>query len=213
MFTNKEDEIGKKWDKYLNERTGFDNNEYQLAIHELKSGFDQSYAKLDYCVRKVEQKCKDDTLSWFEDFKNKFGLEYINKNFNSIKFVLLAVAMGDNLTLCQEQVKEALYREYRQLDAAQIYVEDFVEFYKTLNKEEKKKLGVRVEAAEAYLRNFVYPLQSVWSNEGLRNSLFSVALKSRKDLDPKVIDFFSHHPAFMRQCLPMKAINLLKDLK
>ncbi len=99
------------------------------------------------------------------------------------------------------------------MDAAKIYVEDFVEFSKTLNKEEKKKLGDRVEAAEAYLKNFVYPLQGVWSNEGLRNFLFSVALKTRKDLDSKVIDFFSHHPAFMRQCLPMKAINALKDLK
>jgi type VI secretion system Hcp family effector len=80
--------------------------EYQLAIHELKSGFVQSYAKLDSCMRNVEQECNQDSLSWVEDFKKKFGLEYISKNFYSIKYVLLAIARSDNLTPCQEQSRK-----------------------------------------------------------------------------------------------------------
>lgn len=212
-FTSKEETIAKKWDNYLIERTRFCNEEYKLAIHELKSEFDQSYSRLNSCIKNVELSCMHDSLSWLNDFQNKFGTEYIRDNFISIKYVILATAMADNLSPCQEQIKEALYREYRQLDAIKIYVEDFIAFSKSLSKDEKSVLDSRVKAAEAFLAGFAYPLQGLWSYEGLRSSLFTAALKTRKDLNPQVIDFFSHNPGFMKQCLPQKAINALQNLK
>lgn len=209
-FSNKEDEIGKKWEEFLKERTRrFNHNDYQMAIYKLKSEYDKSYAMLDICIKNTDKKVNQHSSSWAKDFQQQFGKEYIRKNFDSIRFVVIALSMKETFASCEEQAKEAIYREYRYLDSAKNYVKYFIEFYETLNKEEKKKLNIRITATESYLKDFEYPLQSTLSNEGLKDALFSIAL-TQKDIDPQMIYFFVHHPFFMK---PFDLVKVLDDLK
>jgi uncharacterized protein YukE len=213
-FTGKGDEISKKWEKFLRERNHrFGNKDYQMAIHNLKSEYDQSYAQLNACVENTNKETEQYSSSWTKDFRERFDREYIQKNFDSIRFVVIALAVRNSLAYCDEQVKEALYREYSYLDAAKNYVEYFTEFSKTLNEDEKKKLSVQIKTAEGYLNSFEYPLQSTLSGEGLKDALFSDALKTHKDLDPQLIGFFTHQQFFMKPFALVKTLNDLKALR
>lgn len=56
-FDSKEEEIGNKWREFLKERTRrFNNKDYQIALHNLKSEYDKSYAMLNECVENTNKK-------------------------------------------------------------------------------------------------------------------------------------------------------------
>jgi hypothetical protein len=213
-FTNKEDEIGKKWEEFLKESNHrFSNKDYQIALHNLKSEYDQSYAMLNACVENSDKEAKEYSPSWTNDFKQQFGNAYVRNNFESIRFTIVSISMINNIAYCEDELKEALYREYRYLDAAKNYSKEFVEFSETLNKEEKMKFDVSITAAKNYLKNFEYPLQTIYSDEGLKGALFTVALKTHKDLNQQMIGFFTHRPLFMKPFALLKTLDDLKALQ
>lgn len=212
-FTDNENEIGKKWEIFLKERAPrFNNKDYQAAIAKLKDDYDRSEAILNSCIKNSSKESKKYSSSWINDFKQRFDKKFVLKNFDSIRFVVSALWITNNASSCEEEVKEAIYREYRQLDAAKYYVKEYLEFCNTLNVDEKKKYSVSISAAESYLNNFEYPLQSILSDDGLKGTLFSVAMIKHKDLDPRLIDFFSTHPFFQKPFDPIKAVKELEAL-
>ncbi len=210
-FPDKKDELVKKWDAFLKQLTRrFGNKDYQMAIHNLKTEYDQAYSSFNACIENTNKVSGEYSSLWANDLQQRFVKEYVQKNFDSIRLVMIALSMANNIASCEEQEKESLYREYLHLDAARNYVANFTEFSKTLNKEEKKKLGHTISVAERYLNNFEYPLQSTLSKESLNNALYSLALKTQKDLDPQLIDFFSGQPLFRK---PFDLVKALDDLK
>jgi len=212
VFTDKEKETGDKWDVFIKERTRFSNTEYQTAIRKLKSEFDQSYANLDKCIRNTEEERDKYSSSWLKDLQDLFGKEYIKKNMASIRFILLALPANSFLP-CEDHLQEALYREYCYLEGAKDYVHEFLGFSETLDKEGKKKLAGRIMASESYLKSFKYPLHATLSEEGLRDALYAVTLKTRNNLDPSLIDFFTRHTFFRKPFALHKALDDLKALK
>jgi uncharacterized protein YukE len=213
-FTNKEDEIGKKWEEFLAERNHrFTNKDYQIAIHSLEYEYDQSYAMLNACVENTNKEAKEYSSSWSKDLKKQFGSVYVQNNFETIRFTIVALSMINSIASCEDKVKEAIYREYRYLDATKYYIMEIVEFSEALDEEEKMKSKVSITAANSYLINFEYPLQSIFSGEGLKGALFTMALRTHKDMDPQMIDFFTHRPLFMKPFALVKALNDLKALQ
>ena len=210
-FPDKENEIGEKWDEFLKKRTRrFSNEDYQMAIHELKTEYDQSYEMLNICIKNTNKISEEYSSSWAKNFQQRFGKEYIQKNFDSIRFVMIALSMTNSTAACEEQEKEALYREYRHLDAARNYVEYIEDFYRTLDEEDKKKIEHTKSIAESYLKNFEFPLQSTLSKESLNNALYSFALTRQNNLDPQLIEFFSDQPLFRKPFALGKALDDLK---
>lgn len=210
-FADNENEIGKKWEMFLKESTPrFNNKDYQAAIAKLKDDYDRSESILSSCFENSSKESKEYSSSWIDDFKKCFDNKYILEKFDSIRFVIIALWITNNTSSCEEEVREAIYREYRQLDAAKYYVKKYLEFCNALNADEKKKYNVSIAAAESYLKNFEYPLQLILSDDGLRGTLFSVATETRQELDPKLLDFFAHQPLFSK---PFDLAKVLNDLK
>lgn len=185
-----------------------------MAIHKLKTEGDKYYASFDTCIEKANKETATNYSSaWSKDLQDRFGKDYIRTHYDSILFVMIALSIGNNIAACEEQEKEALYREYCYLDAAKNYVESFVEFSATLNKDEKNKNRRGIAVAESYLNSFQFPLQSTLTRESLTYTLFSIGLKKREDLDPQLMDFFSGHPLFRRPFALGKAMDDLKALQ
>lgn len=210
-FTDNENEIGKKWEIFLKKRAPrFNNKDYQAAITKLKDDYDRSEENLNACIENSNKESRKYSSSWIEDFKHRFDKNYIVINFDSIRFIMMALWIKNNTSSCEEEAMEAIYREYRQLDAAKYYVKEYLEFCNTLHVDEKKKYSVSISAAESYLNNFEYPLQSILSDDGLKGALFSVAMKTHKDLDPRLTDFFSSHQFFQKHFDLIKAVKELE---
>lgn len=209
-----DDETFKKWDKYIKERTHrFNNGDYQMAINELKFEYDESYKMLNSCIKITDKEAEKYSSTWLKDLQKQFSKKVIDTNIDHIKFIIIAIWMDKSHSSCEDESREALYREYLHLDAAKYYVKEYVEFSETLKAKDKDKIKATISIAKSYLENFEYPLQAILSDGGLKKALFSVSLKTRKDLNPQLIEFLTQHPFFQKPFAIVKTIEDLKTLR
>lgn len=212
VYSDEEQEITNKWNDFLTNRTRFNNNEYLMAIRNFRDCFAQSFSKFEQCVAGNDKERNNYTTSWLTDLQNQFGSGFIFKNMDSIKFILLALP-SNGFQSCKNELKEALYSEYLYLDTAKDYVSEFKEFSDTLPGTDKMKIQKKIVASTEYLDNFTYPLHATLSSDGSREALFAAALKTRKDISPKLIDFFSHHPFFQKPFALQRALHDLDAIR
>lgn len=208
IFTDKEGETAKKWEKYLKESTWFDDKAHQMAIIQSGLEFAASITSLNDCINNLEQSKKKYTSEWMKDFQKLFNQDYIIKNMDSIKFVLSCMYAKVNLKYCEQQNKEALYREIIYRQAFEDYIRHLQRFSETLNKKERNEIIESLAVAKTHLQSPPYPLQTLLSYE--RERLFIIALKTREDLDTVLIEFFLNQPFFQKPFDPMKVINELE---
>jgi hypothetical protein len=210
IFTDQDIETAKKWENYLKESTWFDDKEHQMAIMQPGLEFAASVTSLNDCINNLEQNKKKNTSEWTKDFQKRFNQAYIKKNTDSIKFVMSCMYAKVNLKYCEEQKKEALYREIIYRQAFEDYIRHLQSFSETLDKKERNKIVERLAVAKTHLGGPPYPLQILLSSE--RERLFIIALNTRKDLDPVLIEFFLTHPFFQKPFDPIKAVTELEAL-
>jgi hypothetical protein len=211
VFTEQESETAKKWELYIKERTWFTDEEHHMAIIHSGLDFAASVSYLNDCIDKTEQNKKKYSSEWIKDFQKQFDQAYIKKNMDSITFAISCMYARDNLKCCEEQKKEALYREIIYRQAFEDYIRHLQLFSETLDMKERNKVDERLNVAKTYLDGPPYPLQVLLSPG--RGRLFTTALNTRKDLDPVLIDFFLSHPFFQEPFDPIKAIKDLEALE
>jgi len=211
-YSDIDKETAYKWNCFIKSRTRFSNNEYLMVIRNFRDCFADSFSKFEQCVTTNDMKRNNYKTSWITDFQNQFGKEFIIKNRESIKFILLALP-ANGFQPCKDDLKEALYSEYLYLEAAKDYVREFKEFSDTLPETDKTKLKNRIVASTEYLTNFKYPLHATLSNDGLREALYATALKTRRDINPKLIDFFTQHSFFQQPFALLRALDDLNTIR
>lgn len=212
VYSDDEQELADKWNIFLKNRTRFNHNEYTMVIRYFRDCFAQSFSQFEQCVASNDKERNNYTTSWLTDLQNQFGSEFITKNMDSIKFILLALP-SNGFQSCKNDLKEALYSEYLYLDTAKDYVSVFKKFSDTLPGTDKMKIKKKIDASTEYLDNFIYPLHATLSSDGSREALFAAALKTRKDISPKLIDFFSRHPFFQKPFALQRALHDLDAIR
>ena len=210
VFTDHESETAKKWEHYLKESTWFSDAEHQMAVIQQGFEFATSISSLSNCFVNMEQNEKNYSSEWVKDFQKKFDIAYIIKNFDSINFIISCMYARDNLKYCEEQKKEALYREIIYRQSIEDYMRHLRRFSESLKEKEQKKIAGRLSVANTYLEGPPYPLQILLSPGSER--LFLIALKTRKNLDPRLVSFFSNHPFFQKPFNPMYVVGDLESL-
>ena len=213
---NNDEMIASQWNKFLQEgpRLGnrFDNSVHQAALNDLKTKYDAAIENYEGCIRQLNQECKKDS-SLIRNLEKKYGYDYVRRNARSLKVVIFALYMGNSITVCEDSLKEVLYREYLYLDAVRNYIRIFVAFSESLNSKEKEKLIPAIEASSSFLKEFYYPYQEILSDTGLRSSLYAESLKKSNLLTPEVMDFITNHSGFNKQCIPGESIRKLHYMK
>lgn len=213
---NNDEMIASQWNKFLQEgpRLGnrFDNSVHQAALNDLKTKYDGAIENYEGCIRQINQECKKDS-SLIRNLKKKYGVEYVRRNAQALKVVILALYIGNSVSVCEDSLKDVLYREYLYFDAVKNYVRIFMEFYESLNSKEKEKLTPAIEASSSFLKEFYYPYQEILSDAGLRSSLYAESLEKSNLLSPEVMDFITNHSGFNKQCIPGESIRKLNSMK
>jgi hypothetical protein len=210
VFTGHESVTARKWETYLKESTWFDDTEHQMAVIQPGFEFAAAVSSLSDCISNIENNESIYSSEWIKDFNKQFNAEYISKNFDSVKFIISCIHARNNLKYCEEQKKEALYREIIYRQAFEDYMRHLQSFSETLDTREQKKIVDRLTVAKTYLTGPPYPLQILLSSG--RERLFAIAIKTRKELDPRLITFFSTHPLFKKPFNPIKAVKDLETL-
>jgi len=204
-----ENETAKKWEIYLTEHTWFDDEIHQKAIMEAGLKFASSLLILEDCTKEMERRKDQSDSEWIQDFRKEFDKSYKMKNMDSIRFIITCLSAKNDLNYCKEQKKEALYQEFLYRQALEDYLQLLQDFAATLDTKEREKIEARLQAAGAFLQGPPYPLQVLLSPH--RQLLFPIALASRKDLDPRLLDFFTRNAFFRKPFNPVKAIDYLSS--
>lgn len=210
-FGDNERDMREAWDDYLGVRNRrFNSKNYQIAIIKLKNEYYKYDELFNSCINAANRESKQYSSSWVSEITNSFNNDYITRNVETIRHVIIGIYVLNNATSCETEAKEAIYREYRYFDAVKYYVKEYVEFYNSLPETRQRKYGGTISAAKDYLKEFEFPLQSILSDEGLKAALFSVDMETQKELEPQLLDFFAHQPLFSK---PFDLAKVLNDLK
>ncbi|MEN6467055.1 MAG: hypothetical protein ABFD62_17925, partial [Syntrophaceae bacterium] len=111
---------------------------------------------------------------------------------------------------CEVFVKDAVYKEIFYTQELRHYAGLFVQFSETLDNATLEKIKGLVSYAKTMTQIPDNILGYIHAYPGVRNQLRLAALQTRKDIDPRLIEFFSKHPFFSKPFEPMKAIRDLK---
>lgn len=204
-----DDEIDAKLNSYLAGLTSFSNIEHQLAIKETGIRYYKSIIDLSECIELMNKDQVQPSSKWFEDMKTTFDMKYIQNNVSSIKFIMFAISAINNKKYCEICEKNAIYYEIMYRDILADYMRKLQRFSEGLNDKGRPKINNIIRVINSFLEGPKYPLQVLLSDEN--GTLFSAALKNRKELDPKLVLFFSTHPFFQKTFDPMRTFKELED--
>jgi len=206
---NCENETANNWKTYLVEHTWFDDEIHQKAIVEAGLKFASSLSMLQDCTAEMEHQKNQSNADWIRSFRKEFDKSYTKKNLDSIKLIISGISARNTLNYCKEQKKEALYYEILYRQALEDYLHLLQHFAETLDTKERDKIEARLQVAGTVLQGPPYPLQVLLAPH--RQILFPIALKNRKDLDPRLVDFFTKNTFFQKPFNPVKAIGELSS--
>jgi hypothetical protein len=199
----------KKWEKYLTEHTWFDDEIHLKAIMETGLKFASSLLILEDCMKEMEHRKDQSDSGWIQDFHKEFDTSYTMKNMDSIRFIITSLSARNEMNYCKEQKKEALYQEILYRQTLEDYLQLLQDFAATLDTKEREKIEARLKAADTFLQGPPYPLKVLLSPH--RQMLFPIALTSRKDLDPRLVEFFTQNAFFRKPFNPLKAVDDLSS--
>jgi hypothetical protein len=204
---NCENETANKWEIYLTEQTWFDDEIHQKAIMEAGLKFASLLLILEDCMKEMEHRKDQSNSEWIKNFRKKFDKSYTIKNMDSITFIISCLSARNDLNYCKEQKKEALYQESIYRQTLEDYMQMLQHFAETLDTKEREKIEARLQTAGNFLQGPPYPLQVLLAPH--RQMLFPIALKNRKDLDPRLVEFFTQNAFLRKPFNPVKAIDEL----
>lgn len=198
-----------KFSHYLKNSTHYDILEHKTAIQNLLVLYRKDYSELEACtVGKSEKLRKDYSNNWIKEFKKKFGEEYVSKNYESIKTLLVNINMKHNTTFCIESERKILYSEIQYLLTVRDFCKSYIEFYNSMNESEKQFYNDRKKHAEEILKAASEnPMQITLYGGRVGHYL---SLQNRVDLSKEAFDFIINHPQFSKPFQIIKAINDLR---
>jgi hypothetical protein len=197
-----------RWDAYLKQQTLFTNQEHRLVILKLGEEFSQAIGKLEKCTVEIK---KEYNSGWLDDFLKEFDQEYISRNLNTIKFVLMCVsAKAETASICEPFVKDVIYREAFYFQELREYAGHLIKFSQTLDNDTQGKIKSLVEYAKSIkeIPDNIFGYMYAWP--GVRNQLRMAALQDRKEIDPRLVEFFSKYPLFSKSFDLMRVVRDLK---
>lgn len=206
----KEAGLHDKWDNYLMKSSHFNHQEYWQVTSKLGGEFTRDMGKLNGCAKKVTEEEKQYSSEWLKDFIAQFGEEYAARNIDKIKFVITSFWIANGAGKCDAIEKEAIYKEIIYREALRQYAGAFIKFSETLDKDNQEKTKGLVSLSKAIMENPDNLIGRTIARPRVHQHLYSIALQSRKDLDPGLIEFFSKQPLFSK---PFDAMRAIRDLR
>jgi len=197
-----------KWDAYLKQHTLFTNQEHCQVILKLGEEFSQAIGKLENCTVEIK---KEYNSGWLDDFLKEFDQEYISRNLNAIKFVLMCVsAKADTASICEPFVKDVMFKEAFYFQELREYAGHLIKFSQTLDNDTQGKIKNLLEYAKSIkeIPDNIFGYMYAWP--GVRNYLRLIALQNRKEIDPRLVEFFSKYPLFSKSFDLMRVVRDLK---
>ncbi|MBU1168310.1 MAG: hypothetical protein KKD44_01975 [Proteobacteria bacterium] len=196
-----------KFDGYLNDVSHYGAEEYHTAICNLFIKYKKCFSDLNDCSSKSHESEKKYSDIWVKDLLNRFGVEYITNNLESMKSLILNINFKNFSLFCIDVEKEGLYWEIQYIITVREYFQNYLEFYETLDTHEKQLYAEKKKTAEDISKLVSeYPFQIMMYGNRLRTFLdvnYKVFVK------PEVIEFMINHPELSKPFSPLRAF---KDL-
>lgn len=212
-YSESESAIFEKLDAFLLKDYGYTNREYLDSLTELGMDLSEAVKAMNSCIEEATDYENQFSREWINDLLRQFDKEYIHKNESSIQIILYALWVRAYYASCKEIEKEVIHKEMLYMEIRANYVKYFLEFAETLDDKEKDIFKNRIAYAQYVNTLPDKSLKQLLAGNGIRVALSSRAVKTRKDVDPKLAAFFSHHPFFSKPFDRLRAIKEIRKIK
>ena len=197
-----------KFSYYLKSITNYDLLDHENAIRTLFTLYRKDYAKLETCSVNESGCRKDYSDKWLKDLIKKYSAEYVEKNYESIKTLLVNLFLNKGTIYCIDEEKDILYSEIQYIKTVKDFCDSYIDFYKALNEKEKKIYKEKNTFANSLLKVVsIYPMQEILYGGRVGHYL---ELTNKVVLKKEAIGFIINHPQFSK---PFDAIKAIDDLR
>ena len=197
-----------KFSHYLKSINNYDLLEHETAIRKLFTVYRKDYLKLETCSTKVSNHRKKYSDKWLKELIKKYGAQYVEKNYESIKKLLVNLFLNKGIRYCIDDEKDILYSEIQYIKTVKDFCQSYIDFCNSLSENEKKIYNDKKKNANALLKvAAIYPMQEILYGGRVGHYL---DLKNKVTLKNDVFDFINNHPQFSK---PFDAIKAVDDLR
>ncbi|MBU1168768.1 MAG: hypothetical protein KKD44_04300 [Proteobacteria bacterium] len=132
-------------------------------------------------------------------------MDYISNHIESVKNLILNIYLKNGSEFCLSVEKDGLYAEIQFIVTVREYFQFYLQFYDSLNQNEKKRYAEKRQTADDVLELVSeYPFQVIMYGRRIGVSL---ELSNGVKLKPEVIEFMVKHPVLSKPFNPVAAIN------
>jgi hypothetical protein len=196
-----------KFDTYLKSVSNYSSSEYHTGICYLFAKYQKSYSDLNECSAKNIEITKHYSNVWATELINKFGADYISRNIESVKNLIVNMDQKVFSKSCIDVEKEGLYSEIQYIITVREYFQFYLEFYNSLDKKEQKLYADKEKTAKDVLKIVSeYPFQIIMYGHRLGADL---KINNNVSLKPEVIEFMVNHHELSK---PFNPVIAFKDV-
>ncbi|GAB6094702.1 hypothetical protein JCM14469_09540 [Desulfatiferula olefinivorans] len=196
-----------QFSQYLKNFYNYNLEEHKIAIRNLFTLYRKDYAALEACSSNESGLRKEYSSDWLKDLKTKFGEDYVEKNSESIKTLLLNLFLINSSAYCIDAEKDLLYSEIQYIRTLKDFYQSYIDFYMSLSDNERKGLTAKKNKADELLKALsTYPMQDMLYGGRVGHY---VGLENKVTLKKEVINLIINHPQFSK---PFNVIHAVEDL-
>jgi hypothetical protein len=196
-----------KFSHYLKSMNNYDLEEHKTAIRNLFNLYRKDYVKLEACTVEESGLRKEYSDNWLKGLKTKYGSDYVEKNVESIKTLLINLFLINGSEYCIDAEKDILYSEIQYIKTLRDFYQSYINFYMSISESERKNFTPKKNKAEELLKAVsTYPMQDILYGGRVGHY---VGLENKVTLKKEVIEFIIKQPQFSK---PFNVINAVEDL-
>ena len=139
-----------KWTDYVRKILVCDNDDYLYALEQLGIKYLDEIVRAGECMRSNRRSRENHSSIWLDDLIEHYGLPFVKEN-RALIMTNMQLSIARNHFTCKENYANILFQEALLHAAYKHYLNFFLEFYETLNQEEKSFFKSRQEASTLFL--------------------------------------------------------------
>lgn len=126
-----------KWDKYLDENTGFDNKDYIDMLTYYMNTFNKVLTAYEEQIEKLNALEKNYSVQWLKNLKKQYSTKELKKRRSEIRDILIYLKYKSEDKIILAGQKDILYYGLAYLDLQKDFFNHFLTYYSTVPESQK----------------------------------------------------------------------------
>lgn len=204
-------EMAERFEAFVFDYTGFSESVNREAVLSLLKDFCDSIIRYEERIKAEKEIIKKYSSGWLSDFKKEFGTSELSADNENIRMLIRYFYLKAQAEYFDACFRELIFTEFQYIETLKTYLGYVLQFYETLNPEEKEQMAQQKKYAETLLEiASQYPMHQILSGRSASLALSKIMVEKEIGTESKLYQFFLNHPTFQK---PIDPIRVFEDVK